>query len=102
MKREIPPGEWASFLESFTAQHDRWLVSVTIIDQPLESLVARTGEISIAIGPNTRVTVDDPRRIAVESEDGVDSGLTIEDATGRITRVMLRVALALELVDGIA
>ncbi len=104
MKRDIPLDQWASFLKSFTLQHDRWLVSIDsdtehIIDQPLEGLIARTDNVLIAAG-HTRITVDEPQKIEVESENGVDSGVTIEDRAGRITRVTLRVPIAPELVDG--
>jgi hypothetical protein len=101
MKRDIPLDQWASFLKSFTLQHDRWLVSIDsdtehIIDQPLEGLIAAV-VITVA---HTRVTVDEPQKIEVESENGVDRGLSIEDRAGRITRVTLRVPIAPELVDG--
>jgi hypothetical protein len=73
-----------------------------IVDQPLEGLIARTEDdaaVVITVG-HTHVTVDEPQKIAVESENGVDSEVTIEDRAGRITRVTLRVPIAPELVDG--
>ncbi len=112
MTRELPSAEWRSFLESFTRQHDGWLVTVESVrggdrevkarGQPLEGVTARSPrEIVITAGDTTEV-VTDARRLRVESVDGVDSAIEIEQGDGTVTRVAFRTAIAPELVDGIA
>lgn len=116
MTRDIPRHEWAEFLESFTMQHDQWLVSVAsetdplppITDQPLEGVLARTengrDEVIITVGGSTgehkRITVEAPLRLAVETENGVEQALMIEDASGTVTHLRLTAPIAPELVDG--
>src|SRR5687768_13282965 len=118
--RELPNTEWESFLESFTLQHDHWLVSVERLrdgnrhvaakDQPLEGVAAHLRasgprEIVITVGGSAesheRFSVGEPTRVRVESDGGVDTGLQIEDGAGAITRVAFRSPIAPELVDGV-
>lgn len=117
MRRDIPREQWSSFLDSFSMQHDHWLVSVEsesaatkIDDAALEGIMARDttesrGEVIITVGGSTetheRIAVDAPSRIAVESENGVESALLIEDERGKTTRVAIRTPVRPELVDGI-
>src|SRR6266702_271649 len=95
MKHDIPRGEWPRFFESFTMQHDGWLVRVEsatagIDEAPLEGIVARDGEIVIItgrdVGNHRRIVVSDPLRVSVESEAGVDQGVEIE-SSGGMTRL---------------
>jgi hypothetical protein len=121
MTRELPDSEWEPFLTSFTMQHDRWLVTVELLqgrqreiesrDEPLEGLIVRAGaenakEIIITVGggtgPHKRFVIADPTHLRVESENGVDRALEIEGTGGNVTRVAFRSAIAPELVDGIA
>lgn len=116
MTRELPDTEWESFLTSFTMQHDRWLVTVESLrgadrrieaeNKPLEGITARLGaseprEIVVTVGSHRRFTLDDPVRLRVESQGGVDQALQIEQADGTVTRVAFRSAIAPELVDGL-
>ena len=92
MIRELPSAEWQQFLESFSLQHDRWLVNVENFrgksrdleakNEPLDGIVARPREIIITIGADPamqrRVIVRDPKHVRVESEDGVDQAIQIE------------------------
>ncbi|MDX1584801.1 MAG: hypothetical protein R3338_14475, partial [Thermoanaerobaculia bacterium] len=91
--KEIPSSEWDSFLESFTMRHDGWLVDVEQVQdgqsrkeassEPLEGIVPRTAideprRIVVTIGGSTeahrRITVEDPRSVRVDIDDGVERG----------------------------
>jgi hypothetical protein len=119
MRREIPPEQWAQALESFTLQHERWLVTIetdrtpedpsALIDQPLEGITMHgenaAREIVITVGGSTRsharVSVNDPVGLEIESEDGVDQAIRIKARPGSVTRVRLVNPMPPELVDGI-
>ena len=118
MRREIPPPQWAQALESFTLQHDRWLVTVETIrdgqqkvllaDKPLDGVttsgIEGSREIVITTGGSTsshnRMTIRDAARLEIESADGVDQAIRIEDGSGTVTEVKLRTPMPPELVDG--
>jgi hypothetical protein len=105
--RSIDRNEWARFFESFTLQHDHWLVRVDDETDtlPLEGVVARDGLITIHLGGDIRhhrvITVE-AAAVNVLQDGGVDEGLAIEAKNGHITRLRFRSAIAPELVDGIA
>ena len=119
MKREIPRGEWRQFLESFTLQHDGWLVNVfgtfadplLLQDTPLQGVVSRrdetTGELQViaTVGKRTedhrRIVSHRPVAIRVESENGVDRAVEIESEDGSMMRLAICAPIAPELVDGI-
>jgi hypothetical protein len=120
MRRELAESEWEPFLSAFTLQHDRWLVTVESLrgrqrdmetrEEPLEGLVVRAGaenarEIIITVGggagPHQRFVIDDPKRLVVESENGIDQALEIERTSGNVVRVVFRSPIAPELVDGV-
>lgn len=106
MVRDIEPSEWTTFLESFTMQHDHWLVRVDDEKEtlPLEGLLARDGVITVHLGSDLRhhrVITIDAARVTVLQTGGADEGLAIEARNGAITRLRFRSAVAPELVDGI-
>jgi hypothetical protein len=116
MIREVPKREWPSFLQSFSLQHDGWLVSVESIrdgrcevkasDRPLEGVTVEDAprEIVITVGEGDephRFVLRRPRRVRVESDEGVDKSISVEQEDGTIIRVRFRSAIAPELVDGI-
>lgn len=119
MKRDIPRKAWPEFLENFTMEHDHWLVTIATEvagkrtvrakDEPLEGLVARIDddppEVVITVGgsqrDHRRMTIDEPRRIAVETEDGVQKGVLIETESGDVTRVSLTRPDIPEFIEGI-
>jgi len=120
MKRELAASEWESFLQSFSLQHDGWLVTVESLEgterridasnEPLEGITSRggsgsAGQIVLTVGGNVashqRFVIDDPVHLRLESENDVDHALEIEGADGKVTRVAFRSAIAPELVDGI-
>ena len=95
VQKEIPRADWQTFFESFTMQHDRWLVSVDGEREtmPLEGIVARDTNVVVTLGGDIshhrRITID-AARVRVEQEDGVDRGLDIESADGHTTKLRFR------------
>ncbi|HEX8254345.1 MAG TPA: hypothetical protein VF846_14465 [Thermoanaerobaculia bacterium] len=107
MQREIERNEWGRFFESFTMQHDHWLVSVDGEKQtmPLEGIIARDELIVITLGGDIshhrRITID-AKRVTVQQAGGVDQGVAIESQDGHTTRLAFRSPMPPELVDGMA
>lgn len=120
--REIAREEWADFLDTFSRQHEGWLVTVEVMgtgigaqveaeEKPLEGITAELkggGEdlISIIVGrtPEERVThnITAPTHVRVEqAENGADMALQIETSGGTTTLVRLRSAMLPEMVDGV-
>jgi hypothetical protein len=120
--REIPREEWAEFLDSFSRQHEDWLVTIEVLEteigaqveaeaKPLVGITAdlkggRQASISIIAGlnPAERVThnITAPKYIRIEqAESGADMALQIEWESGATTLVRLRSAMLPEMVDGI-
>jgi hypothetical protein len=121
--REIPREEWSEFLDSFSRQHEGWLVSVEVLGEeigaqveaegkPLEGITAELkngGEdsISIIVGltPAEHIThnITAPTHVRIQqAENGADMTLQIESSDGVTTLVRLRSAMLPEMVDGIA
>jgi hypothetical protein len=120
--REIPREEWTGFMDSFSRQHEGWLVTVEVMGReigaqveaegkPLEGITAELKDggdalISITVGmtPEEHVThnITGPTHVRIEqSENGADMALQIESSDGEATLVRLRSAMLPELVDGI-
>jgi hypothetical protein len=120
--REIPRGEWAEFLDSFSRQHEGWLVTVEVLstsigaqveaqELPLEGITAELkggdeGMITIILGSGSRERVTHnitgPIHVRIEqTEEGADMALQIESSDGVTTLVRLRSAILPEMVDGI-
>jgi uncharacterized protein DUF5335 len=107
---EIPRGEWLSFLDGFSRQHEGWLVTLEVpevqgrsgVEAENLKLVGITPEhsegrdrISIALGkaPDDHLThfVSDPVRVlTLEGTNGEHAGLQIEAADGSRTAVRFR------------
>lgn len=95
LEREIERTEWARFFESFTTQHDHWLVAVDGENQslPLDGIIARDELITIRLGGDIahhRRIVIDAARVLVQQHDGVDRGVSIESRDGHTTRLAFR------------
>ena len=120
--REIPREEWAEFLDSFSRQHEGWLVTVEVLgadigaqveaeEKPLGGITAELKEggqrsISITVGrtPEEHVThnITSPTHVRLEqAESGANMALQIESSDGATTLVRLRSAMLPEMVDGI-
>ncbi len=104
--RDIDKNEWARFFESFTLQHDHWLVSVDDDREvlPLEGIIARDGQISIHLGRDVRHhrrIVIDAARVSVLQDGAVDAGVAITSKNRHVTRLRFRSPMPPELVDGV-
>jgi hypothetical protein len=91
MQKTIDRAEWPAFFESFTRQHDHWLVSVDgeRDSLPLADIVARDdGRINIILGDD----ISHHRRIVIDAAlvraDG--DAVEIESADRHVTRLALR------------
>ena len=119
--RDIPRAEWAAFLDTFSRQHERWLVSVEVLtsglgahrevrDKPLTGISEdrKSGDparISISAGerPEDHVThvISRPSRVALElTAEGAHKGLRIESEDGETTLVLFRSPALPETLDG--
>jgi hypothetical protein len=118
--REIPREEWAGFFDSFSRQHDGWLVTLEVLgagtgaevearEQPLSGITAdlKDGEdaISILIGGASRDHVahiiDAPLHVLIrETGEGAHESLRIEAANGTSALLRFRSAMLPEAVDG--
>ena len=107
MQKTIDRNDWARFFESFTMQHDHWLVSVDGEREtlPLEGITTRDdGTLVITLGgtiSHHRRIVIDAKAVRVE-ESGVDQGVEIESNDGHTTRLRFRTPMPPQLVDGMA
>lgn len=95
MQRTIERTDWPGFFESFTMQHDHWLVSVDGEREslPLEGITARDdGRVTITLGGD----ISHHRRIVIDAAavrvDGND--VEIESTDKHVTRLALRAAPA--------
>lgn len=107
---EIPRGEWLSFLDSFSRQHEGWLVTLEVPEGQgrsgveaqnlkFEGVTPEHSEghdrISIALGkaPDDHLThfVSDPKRLLfLQAKSGGHVGLRIESADGGLTVIRFR------------
>jgi hypothetical protein len=118
---EIPRPDWMSALNTFSAVHQGWLVSIEILSAALGAqpevvnlpLVGITlgagngGSVAISVGrtPGDHLThvVQAPQRISIErTAAGADVALAIESADGSKTILRFRTAALPETVDGVA
>lgn len=121
IRKEIPNTEWSNFLESFTMQHDGWLVDVESVREgksslhaeglPLEGIMPRVGtdeprRVIVTVGgsmeKHQRIVVPEPASIHVQADNGVETGLEIESRDGSLTRVRFISPVAPETIDGIS
>ena len=119
-RREIAREEWQEFFESFSGQHEGWLVDVDRFDEFLDETVetrhldgalrgVQSDDGAVALAVDDRSTghletesIHDPQRIVLEqSEDEVDTALEID---GSQSCIILRFhnPMPAEMVDGIA
>jgi hypothetical protein len=118
--RDIPPGEWVSFLDGFSRQHENWLVTVEE-SRDKERLVGITNRrlkgvsmdradgnqrayIEVGEKPDEHSVhiVENPTRIRFkQTPSGEHQGLEIASADGTTTIVRFRSAMRPEMLDGI-
>jgi hypothetical protein len=94
MLKEIERDDWARFFESFTMEHDHWLVHVDGENDtlPLEGITVRDGKIVIHLGSDVRhhrVITIDGAKVSVQQSGGADEGVAITSADGHTTRLRL-------------
>jgi hypothetical protein len=120
--KEIPREEWTRFLDTFSLQHEGWLVSLEVLaadigaqqeasNLPLEGITATTPDdesqsIAINLGksPEDHVThtITEPTRIWLEqTSEGANAALEIESADEVKTLLRFRSALPADMVDGV-
>ena len=119
-RREIARDEWQQFLDSFSGEHEGWLVGVDRFDEffdesvetrhldgALRGLQSDDGGVALAVddrssGHLETESIRDPQRIVLEqSEDEVDTALEI---AGSQSCIILRFVnpMPVEMVDGIS
>jgi len=120
--REIPREGWDEFLDSFSRQHEGWLVTIEVLGaeigaqmeaegKPLEGITAELkGDgndlitITIGLSRAEHVThnITAPTHVRIEqAENGADMALQIESEGGATTLVRMRSAMLPEMVDGV-
>jgi hypothetical protein len=119
--RDIPRDRWRDELDSFSRQHEGWIVRVEVTgsdgrqrtearDLPLQGVSADSQDasrVAIMVGqkPAGHVTheVADPVDIVIEQTDaGAERALRIRAADGSTTTVEFRSPMRPEQVDGIS
>jgi hypothetical protein len=114
--RQIPKGQWPSFLAGFSRQHSGWLSSLVATqsavgapeclaaDLPLEDIELRDAGITISLGADAASVshvIEMPSELmAEETAEGVQSGLVIKSPAGAKSHLSFRSPIAPELVDG--
>jgi len=119
--QEIPREQWHKFFDSFSRQHEGWLVTLEVLqpdlgaqkevdDLPFEGIShASTDEldtIAIILGrtPNERVThtIAEAEHVWLETTaQGADAALEIESRDDSKALLRFRSAIPPELVDGV-
>jgi hypothetical protein len=120
--REIPREEWTAFLDSFSRQHEGWLVTVEVLGEEIGAQVeaeemmfegvtadlkgVSEDVVSIMLGKGSkeRVThnITQPTHVRIEqTEDGADMALQIEAGDRVTTLLRFRSAVLPEMVDGV-
>ena len=120
--QEIPYDNWVAFFDSFSLQHQGWLVTIEVLGADIGAQVESKGlplqgitadlkgsgatSISIMVGeePDDHLThtIHAPAHVRIKrNEQGADEALEIESAT-ETTLVRFRSAMRAEMVDGIA
>jgi hypothetical protein len=120
--RDIPREDWVTILDSFSRQHEGWLVNVEVVTDGLgahreireKSLIGvsadlksrGTDTISIITGDRSDDHVNHiisrPVRVALEeTEEGAHKGLRIDAENGQTTLLRFRSPALPETVDGL-
>jgi hypothetical protein len=119
-RREIARGEWQVFFDTFSGEHEGWLVDVDRFDESLDESVemrhrdgalrglqGNDGSVALAVddrssGHLETESIHDPQRIVLEqSEDESDTALEIDGPQSCLI-VRFRHPMPAHMVDGIA
>ena len=120
--RDIPREQWVTFLDSFSRQHEGWLVNVEVVTDGLgvhkemrdKRLIGVSADlksrgsnaISVIAGDRSddhlNHIINGATRIALEeTEEGAHKGLRIDAADGETTLLLFRSPALPETVDGV-
>ena len=117
--QEIPQHEWKAFCDSFSRQHQGWLVSLEVLGADLDVVApylalegimidTRDGKdvISIAVGKAQNnclihVTIALSHIRLQQTKEGAHEALLIHSVSGGTTIMRFRTATLPELVDGV-
>lgn len=120
--REIPKEEWGIFFESFSRQHEGWLVTLEILDTEIGAQLEERGlafegivdeldetqghKLMIMAGPtpDDHVThsISEPVQVSLEqTDDGADAALAIKSLDGTTALLRFRSLMLPEMVDGL-
>lgn len=121
--KEIPKNEWTPFFDSFSRQHEGWLVRLEIfgpeigaqVEQrqlALEGIAHEADEVKgntimimIGVKPDDHIThsISHPTAVSLEQTDeGADAALAIKSDDGTTTLLRFRSAVLPEMVDAVA
>ena len=121
--KEIPKDEWTEFFDSFSRQHEGWLVNLEIFgpeigaqveerELALEGITNEWDEtegntimIMTGIKPDDHIThsIARPTQVSLEQTDeGADAALAIKSGDGNTTLLRFRAAVLPEMVDAVA
>lgn len=117
---EVPSSDWASFVDSFSRQHEGWLASISesrgrekvvgVADSRLQSITLlqsdEKSQLDISLlpedGEQVLHSVPEPIRLIFKQDaHGAHQGLEVTSQDGRITTLRFRVASHPEMLDGI-
>lgn len=120
--REIPREEWNEFFDSFSRQHEGWLVTLEVLGQEIGAQVEEHdlsfggivnewdeihgNQIVIMLGtkPQDHIShsIDRPAQVFLEQTDeGADVALSVRSADGITALLRFRSAMLPEMVDAI-
>ena len=120
--KEIPKNEWPEFFDSFSRQHEGWLVTLEIFGTDIGAQVeerelafegivdewdeVQGNEIVIMIGakPDDHIThsISRPTQVSLEqTNEGADAALAIKSGDGTTTLLRFRSPMLPEMVDGV-
>lgn len=121
--KEIPRNEWQEFFDSFSRQHEGWLVTLEILGSEIGAQVEERGlalegivdegdevqghKIQMMFGakPDDHIThsISNPATVSLEQTDeGADAALAIKSADGVTALLRFRSAILPEMVDAVA
>jgi Family of unknown function (DUF5335) len=119
--RHIPQDQWCEALDTFSRQHEGWIVNVAVSsgdgqsrtearNLPLQGVscdAPGSQRIAVMIGnqPEKHLTHEIARAVAVaieQTDNGADGGIRIRAADGSETHVEFRSPMRADQVDGVA
>ncbi len=112
--RDVPEGEWQSFLERFSREHRAWLATVHVVDA--RGTVTRSAQIPLksAAASGDAVTLEflceghafcahNPRTLRIQQTDiELVQALEIDGSDGQFIRLAFRATALPEQLDGLA